>query len=634
MDILPEGDAGGANDSVREEQIVPMDAAAEDIAALEVHDEQMGGLEGAVGAPLQPGPLEGSSDEKAEIARSEEGHVEVSTSVEAPMEAAAAGTDEFVISSSTRVVLGADGLGGDAGAEEGFVSIAEDDEAPAPLFAIDTTKEETNLALSYRKASEEDDLVVQPERQGTADVAEEPPASPSRSSSSDSSSESESESAGGGEPETMPDSDYDSQAESSDDDELLPSIRMTLEEREKLLVAMESMEEDDDGSGKPVVGVPFTKNELLDLPPVEPLPIKEVPPDMSLEEIGAVHSIVKEVVIVEAKVSGDYQVLDMDSVLCFEDREILGKVFDTFGPVARPMYMIRFNSVEDVDLEKVVVGKPVFYAADMAHFVFTKALKAQKGSDASNKFDEEPDEDEREFSDDEEEAEYRRQQKAKKRGGSAGSHLQRDDQRPAVEDDAEGMLSRGDRGGRGRGRGGRGRGFNPDRGGRPIAQPRSRLGNGYHQGGQAQPAYYGEQAHSAGQSSWPQQGGWQQGQQSYGGSQYPNHQEANPGSALQNILSAAMFPQPGQSYQGYGGQGSGYQQPYYGQQYSGGNGGYYDQASQYGQQGYGGEGQFYGPATGQQNPFMYGMEGYGQGGQGGGGGSYRGGYRGRGRGGT
>lgn len=63
-----------------------------------------------------------------------------------------------------------------------------------------------------------------------------------------------------------------------------------------------------------------------DLPPVEPIPIAEIPSEMALEEIGAIHSIIKELVIVEAKVSGDYQVLDVDSILSFADRKILGRV--------------------------------------------------------------------------------------------------------------------------------------------------------------------------------------------------------------------------------------------------------------------------------------------------------------------
>ena len=44
----------------------------------------------------------------------------------------------------------------------------------------------------------------------------------------------------------------------------------------------------------------------------------------------------------------------------------------------------------------------------MSTFVFTKALRAIKGSDASNLHDEEPDDVELEFSDDEMEAEHRR----------------------------------------------------------------------------------------------------------------------------------------------------------------------------------------------------------------------------------
>lgn len=38
-----------------------------------------------------------------------------------------------------------------------------------------------------------------------------------------------------------------------------------------------------------------------------------------------------------------------------------------------------------------LVDRPVFYVADRAQFVFTRALRGLKGSDASNVFDEEID---------------------------------------------------------------------------------------------------------------------------------------------------------------------------------------------------------------------------------------------------
>ena len=61
-----------------------------------------------------------------------------------------------------------------------------------------------------------------------------------------------------------------------------------------------------------------------------------------------------------------------------------------------------------MDPEKVRVSREVFHVPQRSHFVFLSQLKLLKGSDASNANDEEPDEDELEFSDDEEERAYKR----------------------------------------------------------------------------------------------------------------------------------------------------------------------------------------------------------------------------------
>jgi H/ACA ribonucleoprotein complex non-core subunit NAF1 len=115
----------------------------------------------------------------------------------------------------------------------------------------------------------------------------------------------------------------------------------------------------------------------------------EIPPNVPLSEVGKIHAIIEDTVVVEASVSGEYKVLDMDSILLFEDRSVLGRVFDTFGPVSKPMYSVRFNHLKEIQELNVSVGQRIFYIPDLASFVFTQPLKALKGTDASNLYDEE-----------------------------------------------------------------------------------------------------------------------------------------------------------------------------------------------------------------------------------------------------
>ena len=77
------------------------------------------------------------------------------------------------------------------------------------------------------------------------------------------------------------------------------------------------------------------------------------------------------------------------------------------------MYSVRFRGVDSIDMNAVKVGRRVYSVPSQCSFVFTEKLKQMKGTDASNMHDEEPGEDEMEFSDDEKEAEYKRSKKQK-----------------------------------------------------------------------------------------------------------------------------------------------------------------------------------------------------------------------------
>ena len=59
------------------------------------------------------------------------------------------------------------------------------------------------------------------------------------------------------------------------------------------------------------------------------------------------------------------------------------------------------------------VGREVFHVPARSRFVFLSQIKAYKGSDASNVHDEEPADDELEFSDDEAEAAHKSRLKRK-----------------------------------------------------------------------------------------------------------------------------------------------------------------------------------------------------------------------------
>ncbi|KAK5724211.1 hypothetical protein LTR17_013497 [Elasticomyces elasticus] len=203
---------------------------------------------------------------------------------------------------------------------------------------------------------------------------------------------------------------------------------------------------------------PRTVNEMKEV--VVPKPDVVVTEDMKITLLGTVERAVENTILIKGVTSGEYQVLEYGSLLCTQNRKVIGVVGETIGRVQQPYYSVSFTNMDDIkatlapvvavaelpsppasegvegaELEPVeaekseqevvkvdvnVEGVQIFYVDSHSTFVFTQPLKGLKGTDASNIHDEEVAEEEMEFSDDEAEAEYKRMKKAAKRGGRGG----------------------------------------------------------------------------------------------------------------------------------------------------------------------------------------------------------------------
>ena len=206
-------------------------------------------------------------------------------------------------------------------------------------------------------------------------------------------------------------SDDSSDTSSSDDSDADDYEMLSPAEQASRLMA-EDGGSDDDGKGKGrkvVAEVPRTLNEKPD--EVVPKPTVAVTEDMRIEELGLVENTVDNVALIKANTSGEYQVLESGSLLCLQDRSVIGVVSETLGRVQQPYYSVRFTNATAIAEAGIEKSTKIFYVAQYSTTVFTQPLKAFKGSDASNLHDEEVCDDELEFSDDEAEAEHRRQVK-------------------------------------------------------------------------------------------------------------------------------------------------------------------------------------------------------------------------------
>lgn len=167
----------------------------------------------------------------------------------------------------------------------------------------------------------------------------------------------------------------------------------------------ESMQQSDSPSKPKPYRAPKTKGELGldDLPPIQHLDINVQ--TEHLVHFGRVATIVDRLVSVLS--FKNMPALDLDSVLFMKSGRPLGSVFDVFGPVAQPIYVIRFNTEEEISAYGVKVDMPVYFVPTLGDpltkFVFVHQLMQEKGSDASWEHNNEPPEECRDFSDDEDE---------------------------------------------------------------------------------------------------------------------------------------------------------------------------------------------------------------------------------------
>ncbi|KAJ5975617.1 hypothetical protein N7481_009324 [Penicillium waksmanii] len=282
-------------------------------------------------------------------------------------------------------------------------------------------------------------------------------------------------------------SDSSSDSDDSSEDEDYPIL--TPEEQARILMQAEAGS-DDEGEGKGKSGGYIrSTNEVVE--DVLPIPDITITPEMPIVLLGNLKTLIENAALIEASTSGEYQVLESGSLLCSEDRKVLGVVAETLGRVENPLYTVMYATAAEPTERGLSKDMTVYYVPAHSTFVFTQPLKGLKGSDASNFHDEEIAVEEMEFSDDEAEADYKKRLKQKRQerkdardgGGGRGKKGPADGYTPlarpknyhemmgAREAPVEGTeRASGFRGGRGRGRGsdrgrgGRGRG-NGGRGG-------------------------------------------------------------------------------------------------------------------------------------------------------------------------
>jgi rRNA processing protein Gar1 len=203
---------------------------------------------------------------------------------------------------------------------------------------------------------------------------------------------------------------------SSEDDSSSSSDDSLVSENNNTLINEDSDDDDEQQALRNRHGV-RTRNELAidDLPPIENLTIT-LSDETPIERIGYIRHIIDgKLVIIESLLQSPP--LNDDSVLFNRDRRSIGLIFETFGPVEKPYYSIRYNDINSIHQRQIELNQEIFYApkeTTYTKYVFVQELKALKGSDASWEDDNEPPKFAIDYSDDEQERTAKAVQKGKR----------------------------------------------------------------------------------------------------------------------------------------------------------------------------------------------------------------------------
>ena len=135
--------------------------------------------------------------------------------------------------------------------------------------------------------------------------------------------------------------------------------------------------------------------------------------------------------------SDPLKLFDIENIVCFGDKQVIGFIFELVGPITNPLYSIQLYP-EYVDkltaelgaepssspeqlielLKEALHDKQTYVVKRTMKLINSKLdeIMNKKGCDASNMFDEEIPHSDQEFSDDDLEKEAKRLKKLKKRG--------------------------------------------------------------------------------------------------------------------------------------------------------------------------------------------------------------------------
>ena len=189
-------------------------------------------------------------------------------------------------------------------------------------------------------------------------------------------------------------------------------------EMSKIIKLYEQNQEEgiDDGTMNKYTG---TRHEIINEKERKDYPIPfEVTINDNFEECGIIKNIIDNEILMTGINNNVLKVLNLDNIIFLQDKTCFGFIDDVIGKIDDPIYAIKIypNLIEEKISEKINPGDKLYFCSNRAKIINAIELKKKsKGCDASNAFDEEVSEGEKDYSDDEEEVQAKIRKKNNKK---------------------------------------------------------------------------------------------------------------------------------------------------------------------------------------------------------------------------
>jgi H/ACA ribonucleoprotein complex non-core subunit NAF1 len=142
-----------------------------------------------------------------------------------------------------------------------------------------------------------------------------------------------------------------------------------------------------------------TRHEIINEKERKDYPIPfDVTLEDKFEECGIVKNIIENEILMIAINNNVLKVLNLDNIIFLSDKKSIGFIDDVIGQIDNPVYAIKLypSIIDEKIVEKINPGDKLFFCSNRANVINAIELKNKsKGCDASNAFDEEVGEDEK-----------------------------------------------------------------------------------------------------------------------------------------------------------------------------------------------------------------------------------------------